>query len=57
MAAAVAPAQARAIRSVANPGAAAQPSAVTVQATAAHPITRYLPKRSPIGPKKSCARP
>ena len=39
------------------PGASAQASEVSADAAQAQAMTRYLPKRSPSGPKTSCARP
>src|ERR1700674_4357830 len=56
-AAALAPASSRASTSEGRFGANAQSVAVITQAKQAHAMTRYLPKRSPIGPKKSCDKP
>ena len=39
------------------PGPAGAATTATAQAPAAQATTRYLPKRSPSGPKNSCDRP
>ena len=57
MAAAAAPANARAASSVDKVGAAAHASAVAVLAAHAQVTTRTLPKRSPAGPNTICRTP
>ena len=57
IAAAVAPDSTRVSRSARKSGASALASDARAQAAAAQATTRYLPKRSPSGPKSSCDTP
>ena len=51
------PASARASRSCVKSSARPHSAELTAQARQPQAMTRYLPKRSPSGPKQSCATP